>query len=133
MNFSGQYLSYNEYRLLGGTMEIMPFNLLEFETRKILDTRTQNRLKNVADIPQEVKLCIYSMIDNIYNYANENEKSINSNISSESVGDYTVSYFTPNEIKNIINVKINEFEDTMFNYLNDVNIDGTPLIYLGGI
>ena len=55
MEFKGQYLSYNEYKALGGeTLDQMPFNLLEFEARRKIDSRTQNRLKNInsSDIPQ---------------------------------------------------------------------------------
>ena len=36
MEFSGQYLNYEEYKSLGGTLDIMPFNILEFESRKEL-------------------------------------------------------------------------------------------------
>ena len=30
MEFNGQYLTYNEYKALGGSLDITPFNLLEF-------------------------------------------------------------------------------------------------------
>ena len=50
MEFSGQYLTYPEYKSLGGTLDIMPFNLLEFEARKKIDNRTLYRLKNVEEI-----------------------------------------------------------------------------------
>ena len=61
MEFSGQYLNYSEYRLLGGTLDQTPFNLLEFEARKKIDERTQGRLKNVVEIPQEVKICMFAL------------------------------------------------------------------------
>ena len=65
MEFSGQYLTYEEYRGLNGTLDITPFNLLEFESRRRIDKRTQNRLKDVnsKDIPQEVKLCVNKLIN----------------------------------------------------------------------
>ena len=50
MEFSGQYLNYEEYKSLGGTLDIMPFNILEFESRKRIDERTQNRLKDIEEI-----------------------------------------------------------------------------------
>ena len=60
MTFEGQYLTKREYIALGGSSTIgdMPFNLLEFESRRQIDIRTFNRLKdlNSTDIPQEVKL-----------------------------------------------------------------------------
>ena len=44
MEFEGQYLTYAEYRSLGGTLDITPFNLLEFEARRKVDIETQSRL-----------------------------------------------------------------------------------------
>ena len=46
MEFEGQYLTYEDYKGLGGTLDLMPFNLLEFEARKKIDINTKNRLKN---------------------------------------------------------------------------------------
>ena len=62
MEFTNQYLTYAEYISLGGTLEEVPFNELEFECRRIIDSRTQNRLKEVNEIPQEVKMLEYKMI-----------------------------------------------------------------------
>ena len=44
MEFKNQYLTYLEYKNLGGTLGEMPFNLLEFKARKIIDERTLGRL-----------------------------------------------------------------------------------------
>ena len=53
MEFSGQYLTYEEYMALGGTLDLMPFNILEFEARRQIDIKTFNRIKNLdsKDIP----------------------------------------------------------------------------------
>ena len=63
MEFSGQYLTYNEYRLLGGTLEQTPFNILEFEARKEIDKRTFGRLKGLAKQLQETKMCTLELIN----------------------------------------------------------------------
>ena len=55
MDFTNQYLTYEEYMVLGGTLEEVPFNELEYECRRIIDSRTQNRLKNADEIPEEVE------------------------------------------------------------------------------
>ena len=65
MKFEGQYLTYEFYKLLGGSLDFMPFNLIEFKARKQVDKRTQNRLKNVSDIPNEVKLCMFNLVNQI--------------------------------------------------------------------
>ena len=33
MEFKGQYLTYQEFKALGGTLDEMPFNLLEYNAR----------------------------------------------------------------------------------------------------
>ena len=70
MEFNGQYLTYEEYKALGGSLDLTPFNLLEFESRRRIDIRTQCRLKDIdsKDIPQEVKLCEYALINSINSY-----------------------------------------------------------------
>ena len=66
MKFENQYLKFVEYTELGGKLSEMPFNILEFEARRMIDRRTQNRLVNVEEIPQEVKMCMLALINTIY-------------------------------------------------------------------
>ena len=129
MEFNGQYLTYNEYKALGGSLDITPFNLLEFEARRIIDSRTLQRLKGINQIPQEVKMCMFSLINTINNYANQGQTS--KNISSESVGSYSVSYITGTQIQETINSKNAELTDMMVNYLTGVIVNGEHLIYCG--
>ena len=128
MEFSGQYLNYEEYKSLGGTLDIMPFNILEFESRKIIDTRTQNRLKDIEVIPQAVKMCVNAIIDVIQSSIIDEKKS---NVSSENIDGYSVTYLTPSEIQQSIKAKNDEVEDIMFSYLMDVIVNSTPILYLG--
>jgi hypothetical protein len=134
MDFNGQYLTYAEYRLLGGTLETTPFNLLEFEARRKIDINTQNRLKGIDSekIPQEVKLCEYNLISSINNYASS-IKSVNENgnISSENIDGYSITYVEPTSIKDIINSKSTELNDIIRTYLLEVIFNGEHLLYLG--
>ena len=127
MEFSGQYLNYEEYTSLGGTLDIMPFNILEFECRKIIDTRTQNRLKGIDTIPQEVKMCMYNMMNILKNSISE----YNSNVASENIDGYSVTYLSPQQINEAIITKNSELEDIMFSYLMHVVVNGTSILYLG--
>lgn len=137
MKFENQYLTYTDYRLLGGTMDIMPFNLLEFEVRKILDKRTQRRLIGIDEIPQEVKLCVNKMINILANYISDsnNNENINKNIASENTDGYSVTYVTTDQvlekIQSIIKSKNTELEDIMTNYLSTTIINGEFVLYLG--
>lgn len=125
MEFSEQYLTYEEYRSLGGTLDLTPFNLLEFEAHRKIDSRTQNRLKNVEEIPQEVKLCVYNLINTIQTYVNKT----NRNIQSESVGEYSVNY--GGNVKELIQSKSSELDDIILNDLYGVVVNGEHIIYLG--
>lgn len=130
MDFSGQYLTYNEYRALGGNLDITPFNLLEFEARRIIDNRTQQRLKGVENLPQEVKMCVFNLINTIDNYSSINNEN-NRGIASESVGSYSVSYVTGNQIAEIVKSKAVELNDLVLTYLTGIIIDGEHIVYLG--
>lgn len=129
MEFSGQYLTYNEYRTLGGTLDLTPFNLLEYEARRKIDERTQGRLKGIKEYPQEVKVCTFALINALNNYSNEG--SNNKNIASESVGSYSVSYVTGGTIQEIVKSKSVELNDIINTYLIGVVVNGEHIMYLG--
>ena len=128
MEFENQYLQYAEYIELGGTLTEMPFNILEFEARKKIDERTQRRLLNVSDIPQEVKMCMYKLINTLDVYNRTQEKG---NISSESIDGYSVSYRdvsqTATQAKNI------ELDNIITTYLINTVVNNTHILYLGVI
>lgn len=130
MEFSGQYLTYNEYRLLGGTLDQTPFNLLEYEARRKIDERTQGRLKNVANVPQEVKMCVFALINSINSYGSSTKGS-NKNIVSESTDGYSASYVTGGTIQENIKSKSVELNDIINTYLIGVIVNGEHIMYLG--
>lgn len=127
MTFDNQYLTYSEYQELGGTLEELPFNLLEYESRKIIDEKTLNRLVNVNVIPDEVKLCEFKMINTINNYITTTTQA-ESGISSESIDGYSVSY---GDMKTIIEAKANELDDIVTTSLFGVIVNNEHLIYIG--
>lgn len=129
MEFSGQYLTYDEYEALGGNLDQTPFNLLEYEARRIIDNRTLQRLKRIEEIPEEVKICVFSLINLLNSYTTENQTS--KNISSESVGSYSVSYITGTQIQETIKSKSAELNDVVLTYLTGVIVNGEHLVYLG--
>ena len=135
MEFSGQYLTYEEYRSLGGTLDLTPFNLLEFEARRQIDIKTFNRLKdlNSEDIPQEVKICEYNLINSIGNYSSSisNVTDNGGNIASENTDGYSVSYIGANQISDIIKSKQTEINDIIRTYLLDVIVNKQHIMYCG--
>mgnify|MGYP006974354157 CR=1 FL=1 len=63
MEFSGQYLTYDEYKAIGGTIDQTPFNILEFNARKEIDEETQGRLIGLIEQCEEVKMCMFELIN----------------------------------------------------------------------
>lgn len=129
MEFNGQYLTYQEYQDLGGTLEQTPFNLLEFEARRKIDLKTFNRIKDIDPIPQEVKLCVYELINRIESYANAN--NTNGNVASENIDGYSISYVTSNQISEVIKSKSVELDDIIRTYLLNAIYNDEHLMYCG--
>ena len=127
MEFNNQYLTYEEYKSLGGTLGEMPFNILELKARQVINERTQNRLKNIEEIPQEVKICVYDLIQIINKYNNSNN-STSSNISSENTDGYSVTYKSGTELTE---EQKKQYDDVMETDLYGVIVDNTPILYLG--
>lgn len=123
MEFKGQYLTYDEYKDLGGTLKEMPFNILEFKARKQIDNMTFNRLVKLEKQNQEVKMCEYELIDKLEEYS----KTTDGTKTSESIDGYSVSY---SQID--INEKKKEYGEVIRNYLSECKLeDGTPYLYCG--
>lgn len=122
MEFEGQYLTYDEYKAMGGLLDQTPFNLLEFEARKEVDKYTFNRLVNLETQNQEVKLCIYALIEQI----NSNKANLNG-VASESTDGYSISYTSQNNSE--ISQKTRKTIETYL--INCKLADGTPYLYRG--
>ena len=127
MEFKNQYLTYEEYKSLGGTLGEMPFNILELKARQVINERTQNRLKNIEEMPQEVKICVYDLINTMNKY-NLSDNSTSSNISSENTDGYSVTYKSGTELTE---EQKKQYDDVMETDLYGVIVDNTPILYLG--
>lgn len=127
MEFKGQYLTYEDYKALGGTLDLSPFNLLEFESRRKIDLNTQNRLVGLDYdlIPQEVKLCMFKILDKVLKGYSE---ELNRGKSSETVGSYSVTY---DDIDQIIKNKNVEIEDVILTDLIGIVVNGEHILYRG--
>lgn len=127
MEFNNQYLSYEEYKSLGGTLGEMPFNILELKARQVINERTQNRLKDVEKMPQEVKICVYDLINTMNKY-NLSNNSTSSNVSSENTDGYSVTYKSGTEMTTEQKAQL---EDVMLTDLYGVVVNGEAILYLG--
>lgn len=130
MNFSNQYLDYAEYKRLGGTLEEVPFNELEFECRRLIDSKTQNRLKKADKIPEEVIMLESKMVQFLENYYSSINKTQNG-VQSENIDGYSVTYISSSEISQIITNKTNELQELISTYLFGVIVNNEHLLYCG--
>lgn len=130
MDFTNQYLSYGEYIELGGTLDEVPFNELEYECRRIIDSRTQNRLQNADEIPQEVKMLENKMLQTLQGYYVSLNKA-QSGIASVNTDGYSESYISSNQISQLIEGKIDVLQDLVSTYLFGVIVNNEHLLYCG--
>lgn len=128
IEFKKQYLTYEQYRELGGTLDMTPFNILELEAQKNIDKYTFGRLKNLDEQINEVKECGLTLINLLEGYS-KNSK-LDKSISSESIDGYSVSYNS--NVENISKIKVNEIKGIIKTYLSECYLeDGTPYLYIG--
>lgn len=106
-NSDEQYLTFPEYQGLGGTLDQMPFNLLEFSARKFIDERTSGRITS-DDILTEIKLCVFELITletsinngidisgNVINYREEDIERFKSEIVKKNLANIMFDDETP--------------------------------------
>ena len=131
MDFEGQYLEFDEYEELGGSIAETPFNILEFEARRKIDERTFGRLKGIENVPVEVKMCVYALINTLNSYSMDSTSSRNKNIASESTDGYSVSYASGSQVREIVESKSVELNDIIMTYLMGVVVNNQHILYVG--
>lgn len=127
MTISGQYLTFSEYTSLGGTLTATPFSIIEYNARMEIDKRTFGRLKNLDTQPEEVKLCVYNLINSLESYGINTPS--NKNIASENTDGYSISYKGAD--KSMTEAMNEEIKDIINTYLSNVIIDKVPVLYRG--
>ena len=120
MKFENQYLTYDEYKKLGGNLSEMPFNLLEYRAEKQIDELSFNHFRKISDYPIELKLCVNELITVIKKYNETGNKS------SETVGSYSVNYDKP-----ITSEKQKSLKSIIKTYLSETKINDIYVLYCG--
>ena len=116
-----KYLTYARYKALGGQLAEAPFNLLEYKSQKQIDKYSFGRLIDGVpnDIKEQIEYAVMSLID-------FNETNKTSNLTSETIDGYSVSYGDTEETENRIKALVDDL-------LAGLTIDGVPLTYCGGV
>ena len=130
------YLTYADYKVMGGTLDEIPFNNFEFQAESQINRATFNRLKDDKTIPEEVKRLMKYLVDLLERrYAafslGKNGSSADPYITSQSNDGVSTSYngMSPSDL-----IKLSE-EDSLNairSYLEGVtNAAGRKLLYRG--
>ena len=120
MKFENQYLTYDEYKKLGGNLSEMPFNSLEYRAEKQVDELTSNRFRKISNYPIELKLCVNELMTEIKKYNETGNKS------SETVGSYSVNYD-----KEITSERQKSLKGIIKTYLSETKVNDIYVLYCG--
>ena len=121
MELKPNYLTYEEYKENGGTILENIFNSLEYKSELIVDRYTFNRFRKIETYPDELKMCIFDLINTIDNNGNT---MFENGIASETVGNYSVTKASASDISI-------GYENIIKTYLSNVKVNDVPVLYRG--
>lgn len=123
-----QYLTYEQYKNIGGLYDITAFNRSVVRACSIIDNSTHKRIEAMNEVPQQAKELCRDLID----YMSVNsvaEKSVTSR--SQSAGGVSES---ESYSEKTIGDMYEYMNNLVYDYLASVNDDkGTPLLYRGAL
>lgn len=116
------YLTYEEYKNLGGSIEEIDFIGYERVARRKIDYYTYNRVRKLTEIPQEVQECLVDLVDYLVTLKDTDGKEIE----RERTDSYEIQFSTPG--KNISKQDLKEYK--MKNIIRE-SLLHTGLMYRG--
>lgn len=133
------YLTYQEYKNMGGTLEETSFEMYEFQARAKIDWYTFNRLQKETEFPEAIKRCMYLIISYLLqansisgvSSSDESGGAYTSNIASQSNDGVSISYNILSAKDAISNADA-KIESVISQFLQGVtNSLGQKLLYRG--
>ena len=133
------YLTYNEYQSMGGTLDEVTFNDLEFEAESLVNWHTFNRFKRDTTFPTELKRLMKYLIsmaafqNNMLSASGavSGSTQVQGAIASQSNDGVSVSYNTLSARDLIDDIKADS-KSAIEKYLNGVmNEAGRVVLYRG--
>lgn len=86
------YITYTEYKELGGAVSETNFPNYERKAQRFIDYITFDRIKKLTTVPDEVKEVITEFIDRYFNFDTNVKNSDSNNLSQYSNGVETFTY-----------------------------------------
>ena len=121
-----QYLTYDEYGKIGGTLDLTAFNRNITRANGVIDNETHNRVANMKTVPDGVKHCLRDLVE-YFEVNKTTEISVTSR--SQSVGGVSESesYNTKSA-----DDMYGDICNILYDYLQSLKDDkGIPLLYRG--
>ena len=123
-----QYLTYEEYTEIGGTLDLTAFNRNIDRACGVVDTETRNRVGNMKEMPRQVKACCRDLTEYLHN-----NSTLVKSVSSKSQSAGGVSESESYSEKTAEDM-FGDIMNILYDYLGSLTDDnGTPLLYRGAM
>ena len=123
-----QYLTYEEYTEIGGTLDLTAFKRNIDRACGIIDIHTKSRLQSVLEVSQMAKACVRDLVEYLANNLSSG-KAVTSK--SQSAGGVSESESYATKTTDEMN---GEMLNIVYDYLATETDDcGTPLMYRGAM
>lgn len=123
-----QYLTYEEYTEIGGTLDLTAFNRNIDRACGFVDLHTKSRLQSVLEVSQRTKACVRDLVECLANNLS-GAKAVTSK--SQSAGGVSESESYATKTDDEINAAM---LNIVYDYLaTETDDNGTPLMYRGAM
>ena len=123
-----QYLTYEEYTEIGGTLDLTAFNRNIDRACAFIDASTQNRLQSVLEVSTKAKACVRDLVEYITSNVSSG-KAVTSKSQSAGGVSESESYSTKTTDE-----MSSEMLNIVYDYLaTEKDGCGTPLMYRGAM
>lgn len=123
------YLTYEEYKEMGGTLECAAFVMLERRAEYAINAqaggKTGERIQTLSETPQAVKDCVFELVTHMSANAFDGS-SVKSE--SQSLGGQSESYTYSTLTKQEADAQT---EEIIYNFLYPLKISGMSVLYRG--
>ena len=122
------YIDFEEYKEIGGVLDVTAFNRNIDRACAFIDASTQNRLQSVLEVSTKVKACVRDLVEYLANNVSSG-KAVTSK--SQSAGGVSESESYATKTNDEMNY---EMFNIVYDYLATEKDDrGTPLMYRGAM
>ena len=123
-----QYMTFEQYIALGGTLPLMEFTLAEVKARARIDAMTQGRVANMAEVPLQVQVAMMEImtVDGAFSAAAQAAAPVAASFTTDG---YSETYGSAESRTAAIERQLTTSIETLLNGITDD--DGVPLLFAG--